>query len=183
MWLRPKRRNGGKMIAAQYQAFNMHYHQRIVMKQPIDSKYRMCCNAEEHKKHTVEGCTTFAPSKYTNRHSTVAGYVHWKICKQVPDRYCEHVSEKVINVNSTTIMWDVPVVTDQTVLANQLNVVLQDKKEKTCLLIDITIPDDSNVNTKEAEKLKTKIVSVIIGALGTIKKGLYQNVLLLPGHP
>jgi hypothetical protein len=57
------------------------------------------------------------------------------------------------------------------------------KKEKTCLLISIAIPDDSNVNTKETEKLKTKIVSVIIGALGTIKKGLYQILLLLPGHP
>ena len=27
------------------------------------------------------------------------------------------------------------------------------KKEKTCLLIDIAIPDDSNANTKETEKL------------------------------
>ena len=27
------------------------------------------------------------------------------------------------------------------------------KKEKTCLLIDITIPDDSNVNAEETEKL------------------------------
>jgi hypothetical protein len=49
--------------------------------------------------------------------------------------------------------------------------------------MDIAIPDDSNINTKETEKLKKKIVSVIIGALGTIKKGLYQNLVLLPGHP
>jgi hypothetical protein len=27
------------------------------------------------------------------------------------------------------------------------------KKEETCLLINIDIPDDSNVNTKETEKL------------------------------
>jgi len=33
------------------------------------------------------------------------------------------------------------------------NVVLYDKKEKTCLLIDMAIPDDSNINTKESEKL------------------------------
>jgi len=30
------------------------------------------------------------------------------------------------------------------------------KKEKTCLLIDIAIQDDSNVTTKETEKLSTK---------------------------
>ena len=72
------------------------------------------------------------------------------------------------------------------------------KKEKTCLLIDIAIQDDSKVNTKETEKLskykdldiavsrmwkmRTKIVSVITGALGTIKKGLDQNLRVLPGH-
>ena len=32
--------------------------------------------------------------------------------------YCGHVPERVINVNSTTAVWDVPVITDRTVLAN-----------------------------------------------------------------
>jgi hypothetical protein len=73
-----------------------------------------------------------------------------------------------------------------------------DKKEKICLVLDIAISDDSYVNTKETGKLRkykdleievrrvwnlrTKIVPVIIGALGTIKKGLDQNRQLLPGH-
>jgi len=66
-------------------------------------------------------------------------------------------------------------------------------------LVDIAIQDDSNVNTKETEKLskykvleidvsrmwkvRTKTVPVIIGALQTIKKGSVQNLQLLPGHP
>ena len=72
------------------------------------------------------------------------------------------------------------------------------KKEKTCLPINIAIPDDSNVHTKETEKpsnykdqvievsrmwkVRTKTVPCIIGALGTIKKGLDENLQLLPGH-
>jgi len=32
-------------------------------------------------------------------------------------------------------------------------------------------------------KVSIKIVPVIIGALGTIKKGLDQNLQVLPGHP
>ena len=32
-------------------------------------------------------------------------------------------------------------------------------------------------------KVRTKIMPVITGALGTIKKGLDQNFQLLPGHP
>ena len=74
-----------------------------------------------------------------------------------------------------------------------------DRKEKTCLLIVVAIKDDSDVNTKgsvtlsnykdlEIEdsgmwKVRTKIVPVVIGALGTMKKGLGRNLQLLPGHP
>ena len=48
-------------------------------------------------------------------------------------------------------MWDVPVITDGTLLANWRDIVLHDKKEKTYILINIAIPDDSNVNTEESE--------------------------------
>ena len=76
--------------------------------------------------------------------------------------------------------------------------VIHDKKkiEKTCLLIYIAIPDNSNINTKETKKLtkyrdleievsrvwrlRTKIVPVITDELATIKK---QNLQLLPGQP
>jgi hypothetical protein len=66
-------------------------------------------------------------------------------------------------------------------------------------LIDIAIAEDSNINTKETEKLsnckdqeikfsrvwkvRIKFVLLITGALGTIKRGLDENVHLLPGHP
>jgi len=83
-------------------------------------------------------------------------------------------------------MWDVPVITDRTVPVNRPDTVLLDKTEKTCLLIDIALPDDANVNTKETDelskykdpeievsrmwKVRTNTVPVITGALGTITK-------------
>jgi hypothetical protein len=90
-------------------------------------------------------------------------------------------------------MWDVPVIADRTVPANR-----PDRKEKTRLLIDITTADESNVNTKETERLnkckdleieanrmwkvRTKIVPVTNGALGTMNKGLDQNPQSLPAQ-
>jgi hypothetical protein len=56
----------------------MHYHHRNILKQPIYSKFRMCCKAE-HIKLIVEGCTTLVPFEYANRHGKVAGYIHWMI--------------------------------------------------------------------------------------------------------
>jgi len=87
----------------------------------------------------------------------MAGYIHWTVCRlvglQVTDRYCGLIPDRVINVNGTTGIWDVPVITDRTVPANRPDAVLRDKTEKTCLLIDIALPDDSNVNTKVIEEL------------------------------
>jgi len=72
------------------------------------------------------------------------------------------------------------------------------EKEKTCLLINIVTPDNSNSNTKETEKLskykdleieisrmckvRAKIVPIVPEALETIKKRLDKNVQFLPGH-
>jgi len=39
------------------------------------------------------------------------------------------MTDRVLNDNGTTIMWDVPVFTDQTTLANRSGVVLKDKKK------------------------------------------------------
>ena len=90
------------IIAAEDQTFNTHYHQRNIMKHPIDSKCRICCKAEEHIKHIVAGCAMLAPSEYTSRLNKMSGYIHWTVGKhmrlQVTDRYCEHVPEMVINL-------------------------------------------------------------------------------------
>jgi len=94
----------------------MLYYQRNIMKQPNDSNYNMCYNVEEHIKHIAVGCT-FAPSEYTNSHNKVAGYIHWTIYKHY---------HRMNNTNKPPY------------------IVPHDKKEKTSLLIDIAIPDDSN---------------------------------------
>ena len=45
---------------------------------------------------------------------------------QVTDRNYEHIPETAINVNGTTIMWDVPVTTDRTILANRPDTLLRE---------------------------------------------------------
>jgi hypothetical protein len=68
----------------------------------------------------------------------------------------------------------------------------------TCMLIDVAISGDRNVIKKEAEKIlkykdltieiqrmwnvKTKVISVIIGATGTISKSFRKYVNNVPGN-
>ena len=64
----------------------------------------------------------------------------------------------------------------------------QKKKKRTCKIVDLAVPADHKINLKECEKkdkyldrarelkklwnMKVTIVPIVIGALGTITKGL-----------
>jgi len=49
---------------------------------------------------------------------------------QITDKYFKHIPESFVNANGTTIMWDVSVITDRTILANRPDRVLHDKKKR-----------------------------------------------------
>lgn len=205
-WLRSSDLKGeteSLIIAAQDQALNTRYHQRKILKLQIDSKCRMCNEAEETISHILSGCTTIAASEYTNRHNKVASYIHWTICKdlgiEVPDKWYMHVPQPVINTQHCTIMWDYGIQTDRTIRANRPDIVFHNREAKTCLLIDVAIPDDHNIMIKEAEKIskykdleieikrmwntKASIVPVVIGTLGVVKAGLQKQLDVIPGKP
>jgi len=90
-----------------------------------------------------------------------------------------------------TVLWNQAVHTDREVTANRPDIIIKNKKEKTCMLIDVAIPADRNVVQKEAEKklkynslyieirvwnLKCTIVPVIIGATGIVTRSLRKNL-------
>ena len=82
--------------------------------------------------------------------------------------------------------------TDKTIKAKKPDIIIKDKQEKTCMLIDMAIPYDRNTLVKVAEKLskykdleieitkmwglKTITVPVVIGALGVVKKGIEKHI-------
>jgi len=87
--------------------------------------------------------------------------------------------------------------TDREVTANRPDIIIKNKKEKTCTLIDVAIPADRNVVQKEAEKklkyeslcteiqrmwnLKCTIIPAIIGATGIVTRSLRKNLETIPG--
>jgi len=82
--------------------------------------------------------------------------------------------------------------TDRHISANRPDIIIKDKMNSTCKLIDMTVPCDKNVSSKEIEKkskyknleieiqrmwkMKTEVIPIVIGALGTIKKGMDNNI-------
>ena len=205
-WLRSaglKAETEGMVIAAQDQSLaTRSYHHKII-KDGTDPKCRMCNQYEETIDHIVSGCPTLAKTEYIQRHDKAAGYIHWKICKyfQLPtaEKWYEHQPQTVTENNNITVLWDMPINTDREIKANRPDIIIKNREDKTCFMIDMTVPSERNVSIKELEKLskykdleieitrmwgmKTTTIPVVIGALGLIKKGLENRVKLIPGAP
>ena len=148
--------------------------------------------------HIVSGCEVLAKTEYTSRHDQAAAYLHWNTCQdhdiELIDKWYEHKPRSVTRNKDSkiTIMWDMPVNTDRTITANRPDIIIKDAVNSTYKLIDMSIPPERNMALKEIEKkskykdleleiqrmwqMKTEVIPVVVGALGTRKKGMVENI-------
>ncbi|XP_074609279.1 uncharacterized protein LOC141863586 isoform X3 [Acropora palmata] len=151
--------------------------------------------------NVLSRCPELAKSEYLHRRDKAASYLHWNICKElninVEEKWYEHEPQTVTERDNITILWDMPIQTDREIKANRPDIVIKDKQEKSCLLIDMSIPTEKNTSVKVTEKLskykdleieiermwgmKATTIPVVIGALGLIKKGLGEIHQTNPG--
>jgi len=142
-----------------------------------------------------------ATNEYLMRHDKVCTHLHYSICKslgtETTDKWYTHMPKPVCEEGDVTVLWNQVVHTDRDVTANRSDIIIKNKKEKTCTLIDVAIHADRNDVQKEAEKkikykslciemqemwnLKCTIVSVITGANGIVTRNLKKNVETIPG--
>ncbi|KAI5731368.1 hypothetical protein M8J77_008920 [Diaphorina citri] len=187
------------ITSAQDQALRTKYYDKHILKLNNDDKCRLCKTQPETITHVISGCQQLAKHEYTNRHNRVCIYVHYQICKHfkfpVSEKWYQHNPDPVTSNDDVVVLYDQSIQTDRTILSNRPDIVIKEKKKKECLLIDISIPADSNVNKKENEKklkytdlaieiqrmwnMKScKVVPVVIGA---ISKALKSDLDSIPG--
>ena len=204
-WLKAtglKSETEGLIIAAQDQSLSTRSYHHHIIKDGTDPLCRICGQFEETINHIVSGCPQLAKSEYINRHDKAGTYLHWKICRanniKTTDKWYEHEPPTVTENNDITILWDMPIHTDREIKANRPDIVIKNRNENTCLLIDMSIPSDLNTSIKVSEKLskykdleieinrmwgmKTEVIPVVIGALGLVKKGLEKFTNKIPGN-
>ena len=78
--------------------------------------------------------------------------MHWTICKEfgieVKEWWHEYEPTTATAKDCVTILWNMTLHTDTTIAANRPDIVLENKKDKSYLLIDLTIPLDTNISVK-----------------------------------
>jgi len=129
---------------------------------------------------------------------------HYNVCKKIgvqldKKHWYEHVPNSVVTNQGgrVTILWNQQVQTDRTIPSNKPDII-RDNEKRTCMLIDAAIPGDRNVIKKEAEKIlkykdltieirrmwnvKTRVITVLIGATETISKSFRKYASDIPGN-
>ena len=82
-------------------------------------------------------------------------------------------------------MWDFSIQTDHVIEARRSNLVVVDKKDRSCKIKDFAVPEDTRIKEKEKDKIsnqdlgrelqkiwnvKVKIIPLVVGSLGAISK-------------
>lgn len=188
----------GLILAAQEQALRVNSIKRNIDGQDVSPLCRMCRKTNETVQHIVSGCTILAGTRYLARHDIVGKHIHWLILKKygIPteSKWYQHVPQTVTESTdgSVVIFWNKPIHTDRKVAHNKPDIVVIERKEKKWYIIDFAVPMDHRVRVKEDIKVdtyldlaaevrrqyhvKTEIVPVVIGALGTVPNRLEESL-------
>ena len=145
----------GFIVAAPDQSLATNNYRNKIIKDGTNQKCRLCQEYDETIEHIISGCPVLAKKEYLERHDKAPIYLHRKICKHydiaVPSRWYEHKPSTVIEGKDVIILWDMPIHTDKEIIADRPDIVIQDRKENTCIFIDMSVPSERNSANKETE--------------------------------
>ena len=96
----------------------------------------------------------------------------------------------VLENDKRKILWDFDLHTDHLISARRPDLIIINKKKKRiCKIVDFADPADHRIKLKECEKkdkylnfamelwnMKVTIISIVIGAFGTVTKGLLNGL-------
>ena len=177
------------LCGAQEQVIRTNYLKNKMDETTQSPFCRMRDKKSETISHIVSECEKLAQKEYKRRHDNVASIVHWKLRGKYnlkrKEKWYEYATGVVEN-EEVKIFWDVMIQCDREIKAKKPDIVVVNKNERSCAIIDIA--RDIRVSKKEKKKTERyqelkrktrrmwsigniKVIPVVVGALGsTLKK-------------
>ena len=103
-----------------------------------------------------------------------------------------HNSALVLENDTHELLWDFDIHTDHPISARRSDFLMINKKKRTCKIVDFAVPADHRIKLKECEKkdkyfdlvmelkklwnMQVTIIPIVIGAFGTVTKGLLKGL-------
>ena len=101
----------------------------------------------------VSGCSKHAQRECKRRHDNLGKVVHWKLARkcnfEAGDKWYEHEAESVLENKDYKILWDFSIQTDHVIEARRRDLIVVDKKERSCKIIVFAVLGDSRIEERE----------------------------------
>ena len=153
-----KRETKSLIVTAQNQSIRTNLVKAKIDKSQGNSLCRVCRKVDESIDHIVSGCSKLAQKECKRRHDNLGKIVHWKLARkcnfEAGDKWYEHESERVLESEDYKILWDFSIQTDHVIEARRPDLVVVDKKERSCKIIDFAVPGNSRIEEREKDKIK-----------------------------
>lgn len=196
----------GFLLAIQDRVIATKNYRKYILKERMDTdKCRKCLQFPETIEHITGGCKILAGTDYTDRHNTVAKIIHQELALKYSLmttrlQYYKYTPENVMENETHKLYWDRTIHTDKTIINNRPDITLINKIDKQTSIIDIAVPNDSNVTSKEREKIekytplaieiqkmwkqnKVTIIPIVISVTGITTKAFSQHIQSLDLPP
>ena len=198
-WLRKgnfKRETESLLIAAQNNAIRTNHIKAGIDKTQQNSKCRQYGDRAETINHMISECSKLAQKEYKTRHDWIGKVIHWEMCKKLEfdhtNKWYTHNPAPVLENVTHKLLWDFDIQTDHIISARKQDLIIinkkKKKKKKICKIVDFDVLADPRIKLKECEKkdkyfelarelkklwnMKVTIVPIVIGAFGTVTKGV-----------
>ena len=191
-----KRETESLQIATQNNAIRTNHIKARIDKTQQNSKCRLCSDRDETINHIISKCTKLTQKEYKTRHDWVGKVIHWEMCKKFKfdhtNKWYMHNPAPVLENSAHKLLWDFDIHTDYLISARRPDLIIINKKTRTCKIVDFVVPADHRIKLKECEKkdkyldlarkwkklwnMQVTIIPVVIGAFGKVTKGLLKGL-------
>ena len=120
----------------------------------MSDKCRLCKSNIEDIHHIASSCPQLSSRYYLPlRHSVIAKCVYNKLpINDGQNRKLLQEPDQIYNTNDKEYWWDTPITTATKIKHNKPDLVIWNKTEKICTIIEFSCPADINISKKIAEK-------------------------------
>ena len=193
-WLRKgiyKRETESLLIAAQNNAIKTNHIKTRKGKTQQNSKCRLCGDRDETINHIISECSKLA-QEFKTRHDWVGKGIRLEMCEKFKfdhtNKWYMHSPASVLENDTHKLLGDF----DIKISARRPHLIRFNKKQRSCKILDFAVSADHRIKPKESEKkdkyldlarelkklwnMKVTIIAIVIGAFGTVTKGLLKGL-------
>ena len=144
----------------------------------------------------MQQCSKLVQKEYKTRYDWVGKGIHWEMCEKLKidqtNKWYKHNPASVVENDTDKLLWDFDIQTDHLISARRPDLIIINKKKRTCTIVDFAVPADRRIKLKEREKkdkyldlarelkklwkMKVTIIPIMIGAFVTITKELLKGL-------